>query len=187
MKWRSLLVVLASVILSSCVAIVVAGAAAGMIVFDKRSVAVMERDARIYHIVHTTLIKDPRFSDSRIEVVSFNQVVLLVGEAPTASLKREAERVARSTPGVRRVYDEITVGYPVSMSTITKDSMITGHVRTHMLHRKGLESGSIRIVTVDRVVYLMGIATQEQANLAVDVARHVRGVRKVVKVFQYII
>jgi osmotically-inducible protein OsmY len=55
-----------------------------------------------------------------------------------------------------------------------------------MLTKKGLESGSIRIVTENRVVYLMGIATQEQASLAVDVARRINGVAKVVKIFQYI-
>ena len=40
-----------------------------------------------------------------------------------------------------------------------------------MLTKKGLESGSILIVTENAVVYLMGVATHEQANLAVDVAR----------------
>ena len=55
-----------------------------------------------------------------------------------------------------------------------------------MMGKKGLESGSIRIVTDNAVVYLMGIVTHEQANLAVNVARQVNGVNKVVKVFQYI-
>ena len=54
-----------------------------------------------------------------------------------------------------------------------------------MLTRKGLESGSIRIVTENGVVYLMGVVSREQANLAVDVARHVRGVARVIKVFKY--
>jgi osmotically-inducible protein OsmY len=55
-----------------------------------------------------------------------------------------------------------------------------------MLTQKGLESGSMRIVTENGVVYLMGIATHEQANLAVNVARKINGVNRVVKVFQYV-
>ena len=55
-----------------------------------------------------------------------------------------------------------------------------------MLAKKGLESGSIRIVTEDEVVYLMGIVNEQQAALAVDVARRVNGVNKVVKIFQYV-
>jgi osmotically-inducible protein OsmY len=54
-----------------------------------------------------------------------------------------------------------------------------------MLAKKGLGSGSIKIVTENGVVYLMGVVTPDQANLAVEVARQVSGVKKVVKVFQY--
>ncbi|MGQ3890846.1 BON domain-containing protein [Legionella sp. CNM-4043-24] len=186
MKCRSLALLLVSVILSGCVAVAVVGAAAGMIVYDKRSVTTLEHDTRIFHVIHKSLVKDPRFHDSRIIVISFNQVVLLVGQTPAASLRVLAEKKAQNTAGVRRVYDEISIGYPISMSTRTKDTIITGQVRSLMLNKKGLESGSIRIVTENGVVYLMGIATHEQANLAVDVARKVKGVRKVVKVFQYI-
>lgn len=186
MKWRFLLPGLVCILLSACVAAVVAGAAAGMIVYDKRSVSALERDARIFHQVHNKLVKDPRFADSRVLVVSFNQIVLLIGQTPAASLKVLAEKKAQDTPGVRRVYDEISIGYPISMSARTKDTMITGKIRTRMLNKKGLESGSVRIVTENAVVYLMGIVTREQANFAVDVARQVKGVKKVVKVFQYI-
>ena len=185
MTWRSLFLAM-SILLTGCVAAVVAGAAAGMIVYDRRGVTVIENDARILHVVNTAIATNPRFRDSRIVIVSFNRVVLLIGETPAASLRVLAEKIARNTPNVRRVYDEIAVGYPISMSTRTKDSFVTGQVRTQMLNKKGLESGSIRIVTENGVVYLMGIVTQEQANLAVNVARQVKSVRKVVKVFQYI-
>jgi len=186
MKSRSICLLLISLLLTSCVAVVVAGAAAGMIVYDKRSVTTLEHDARIFHVVHKTLVSDPRFRDSRIVVISFNEVVLLVGQTPAASLRVLAEKTAQNTPNVRRVYDEISIGYPIGISTRSKDTLITGEVRSLMLNKKGLESGSIRIVTENGVVYLMGIATHEQANLAVDVARQVSGVHKVVKVFQYI-
>jgi osmotically-inducible protein OsmY len=186
MKYRSILLLLIASMLTSCVAVVVAGAAAGMVVYDRRSVTVLESDARIFHMVHKTIVTDPRFRNSRIIVVSFNQTVLLLGQTPAASLRVLAEKIAQNTPGVRRVYDEITIADPLSLSTRTKDTLVTGQVRSYMLNKKGLESGSIRIVTEGGVVYLMGIATHEQANLAVDVARQVNGVQKVVKIFQYI-
>jgi osmotically-inducible protein OsmY len=58
-------------------------------------------------------------------------------------------------------------------------------VRSEMLFRRGLESGSIHLVTENGVVYLMGVVSREQAFLAMDVARKVQGVRRVVKVFKY--
>ena len=95
-------------------------------------------------------------------------------------------KIAQKTPNVRRVYDEVAVSMPISISQQSKDMIITGEVRSKILTKKGLESGSIRIVTENGVVYLMGIVTAAQGNLAVEVARQVSGVQKVVKVFQYI-
>ncbi|CDZ76177.1 outer membrane lipoprotein [Legionella massiliensis] len=187
MKTRSIIFLLVSCLLSGCVAAVVAGAAAGMVGYDRRSVTTIESDTRIFHKVHTAIVKDPRFRDSRIIVSSFNRVVLLVGQTPAASLRVLAEKIAQSTPNVTRVYDEISVDYPLPISQRTKDAWITSQARSMMLTQKGLESGSIRIVTEKGVVYLMGIVTHEQADLAVHVARQVKGVRKVVKVFQYIV
>ncbi|KTD66365.1 BON domain-containing protein [Legionella spiritensis] len=186
MKYRSLFILLSCMLLASCVAAVVAGAAAGLVVYDNRSFTMLESDARIFHKIHTAIVTDPRFQESRIIVSSYNQVVLLVGQTPTASLRVLAEKIAQKTPKVRRVYDEVTIGDPIPLSQRSQDSWITSQVRSQMLTKSGLESGSIRIVTENGVVYLMGIVTSEQASLAVDVARQVNGVQKVVKVFQYI-
>lgn len=184
-QFKSLALVLNCILLTSCVAAVVAGAAAGM-VYDKRSVTTIEADARSFHITHKNIVTDPKLRDSRIVVTSFNRIILLVGQTPSASSRVMAEKIAQSTPGVSRVYNEITIEQPISVAQKTRDSWITGKVRSMMLTKKGLESGSIRIVTENGVVYLMGIATPNQATLAVDVARRVNGVNKVVKIFRYI-
>lgn len=176
---------LIALLLCSCVAAVVAGAAAGM-VYDRRSMFTIEADTRLFHVIHTAIVTDPQLRDSRILVTSFNKVVLLVGQVPSSSLRAIAEKIAQQAPDVTRVYDEISVGAPTPMTQRTKDSWITGQVRSAMLTKKGLESGSIRVVTENGIVYLMGIVTNEQSTLAVDVARRINGVHKVVKIFQYI-
>jgi osmotically-inducible protein OsmY len=184
-KLKSIAFVLAALLLTGCVAAVVTGAAVGM-VYDRRSVMTMEADARLFHMIHKAIVTNPQLRDSRILVTSFNRIVLLVGQAPAASLRVLAEKIAQNTPGAQRIYNEISVSYPIPLTQRTKDSWITSQVRSSMLARKGLESGSIRIVTENGIVYLMGIVDDHQAALAVDVARRVNGVRKVVKIFQYI-
>lgn len=178
-------VLLISLLLSSCVVAVVAGAAAGM-VYDKRSVATMEADAKLFHLVHTQITRAPQLKASRILVTSFNRVVLLVGQVPNVISRELALKKAQAVPGVKRVYNEITVGPQLTLKEATEDSWITSQVRSNMLTKKGLESGSIRIVTENKAVYLMGIVSMKQASLAVDVARRVKGVKKVVKIFSYI-
>jgi osmotically-inducible protein OsmY len=184
-KIKSIAFLLIATILTGCVAAVVTGAVAGM-VYDRRGVMTMEADARIFYLVHKAIVTNPQLRDSRILVSSFNRVVLLVGETPTASERVLAEKMAHSTPGVYRIYNEIMVANPIPLTTRSKDSLITSQIRSSMLAKKGLESGSIRIVTENGVVYLMGMVTEQQAALAVDVARRINEVNKVVKTFQYI-
>ena len=104
-RWRAVFVLSSSILLGGCVLGVMAGAAAGLVVYDKRSVVMIERDARIFHRVHTEIVSDPKFRNSHIGVTSFNQVVLLVGQTPTASLRELAEKIAK----IRNIsYEEIT-------------------------------------------------------------------------------
>ncbi|MEC8224892.1 MAG: BON domain-containing protein, partial [Pseudomonadota bacterium] len=44
----------------------------------------------------------------------------------------------------------------------------------------------IKVVTENGEVFLMGLVSDSEANLAVDVARNVSGVERVIKVFEYL-
>lgn len=185
-RYATMVVMLLSVLLGGCFAAVAVGAAGGLIVYDQRSIPMIERDARIFYNLRKDIVSKPEFHDSRISVTSFNEVVLLTGQTPSASLRVQAEKIALATPRVRRVYNEISVGQPIALSKQGNDTWITGQVRSKLLTQKDLSSGSIRVVTEDGNVYLMGAVTPEQATLATSAARQIKGVRKVVKVFQYI-
>jgi osmotically-inducible protein OsmY len=174
-------------LLTSCIGAVVVGAAGSVMVYDRRSLTMIEKDARIFYVINRAITNERGFRNSHITVTSYSQVVLLTGQATSDALRLRAEKIAQSTPGIRRVYNEITVGEPLLLSERSKDALITSEIRTKMLAEPGLESGSIRIITEQSNVYLMGIATHEQADLAVNVARHSRGVNKVIKIFQYIV
>ncbi len=137
MRKGTLLLLILSIFLTSCVAIFVAGAAGGAVVYDRRSLMSMEKDARIFYVLRKALVTDPRFRNSRIVVSSFNQIVLLAGQTPAASSRVFAEKVARSIPSVRRVYNEMTIDYPISFSQIGEDSFITAQIRSRMLTKKG--------------------------------------------------
>ncbi len=186
MKIRNFVLILLTSMLISCAALVVVGAAGGLIVYDKRSLQMIEKDSRIFYVINTEIAKDPTFDDARIVITSFSKVVLLLGQVPVESIKYSADKIARRTPNVRRVYNQITVGPKISIAQQSKDTWITSEVKSRMLARKDLESGSIRVITENNVVYLLGIVTPEQSNLAASVASQVKGVYKVVKIFQYI-
>lgn len=184
---KPIFIVLPLLLLTGCIAAFMAGASAGgLIVSDQRNLQERTDDSYITRRLDLNIVQDPEFKSCHIEPSAFNGIVLLVGEAPIASLKVSAEKIAQATPHVRKVYDELTVQPPVSFKQESKDTWITSAVKSAMLIKPKLRSGSIKVITENSTVFLMGLVTKEQANLAVDVARRVDGVKRVVKVFEYL-
>jgi osmotically-inducible protein OsmY len=163
-----------------------AGAAAIAVVYDHRNINNILRDTDIANRISERIKKIPALhNECHIEVSVFNRVVLLSGETPNPAYKQEAGDIARSIPEVTRVYNQLTVQGPTSSLIRTSDAWITAKIKTEMLATEDLKSGSIKVVTDNGVVYLMGVVKHEQADTAVDIARQVSGVQKVVKIFQY--
>ena len=163
-----------------------AGAAGIAAVYDHRKIEQIALDSRIANRIEKKLRADIELSESsHINVACLNQIVLLTGEALTPALRQQAEDLAHSVPDVVKVYNEITIKGPSSSLTRTSDSWITTKIKTQMLATKDLESGTIKVVTENGSVYLMGSVTHEQANMAVDISRQVSGVQRVMKIFQY--
>jgi osmotically-inducible protein OsmY len=175
--------------LQSC--IFVAGAAAGAagiaVVYDHRKLEAVMQDQTIANNIIAKYKATPGFTNdsTRIDVTCFNQVVLLTGETTSQTLRQDAENLARNTPNVNRVYNEISVKGPTSSLTHASDTWITTKIKTQMLATEDLKSGTIKVVTENGVVYLMGIVSRTQADMAVDIARQVAGVQRVIKIFQY--
>jgi osmotically-inducible protein OsmY len=163
-----------------------AGAAAVAIVYDHRMIRHSLEDTTISNKIVDKIHANPAMRNaSHIEVTVFNHVVLLTGQTPNSEWKQRADEIAKSFPEVTRVYNQITIEGPTSSLTRTSDSWITTKIKGEMLAEKYLKSSSIKVVTESGVVYLLGIVTREQSDIAVDIARQVSGVQKVVKIFQY--
>ena len=178
-------------LLTGCVAVaVVAGAGAGVagetITHDNRSVSQQFTDRSISDKAQNALFYDPQLSGkSHISVATYNGVVLLIGQVQTADLKQHAQDVVSAVKGVKRVYNELAVSDSASFFSNVDDSWLTTKVKTMMVGRKELESSHIKVITDNGVVYLMGSVSPEQAALAADTARRVKGVVRVVEVFEY--
>ncbi len=184
-KLAQLLVFFFLPFLPSCVAVVAGAAAGGAVVNDARSINQMEKDTRISHELGVLLTRRSELKTSHIVVSVFDNMVFIGGEVPDEKLRRLAEELVISHPGVKRVYNEIQVGPNNTFQDQALDAWLTTKVKTKMLARGGLRSGSIKVITEKSQVYLMGTVTHHQANLAVDVARRIEGVERVIKLFKY--
>lgn len=174
--------------LEACIpaALVVGATAGGAIIYDQRNVSTMLDDKDIAYRAQTKLNQDAELQKStHLSLATFNHNVLLVGQAPTSTLKSRAEDIVRSVPKVNRVFNEITLENPSSMIASTNDTWLTTKVKSVLLAEKGLNSTQIKIVTENGVVYMMGLLTRDQADLATNCVQKVDGVQKIVKLFEY--
>jgi osmotically-inducible protein OsmY len=181
----ALLLVLAA-LLPGCAAVVV-GAAAGtaMVAYDRRQPDIMATDERI-EIQATDRINGIFKDKGHINVTSFNRHVLLTGEAATEALKQDAERAASTTPEVRNVTNELTIGPPSSFSQRSNDSYLTSVVKSRFVTAQKFNPVHVKVVTEAATVYLMGMVTKREADDATQIARTTSGVKRVVRVFEYI-
>jgi osmotically-inducible protein OsmY len=193
MKIKLLSTLLATALLSmsmqSCIFVAGAAvgvAAAGAVVFDKRTAKQTDEDKTITEQIQDRLKDNADIQNSaHIVVVTFNGVVLLAGDAPDAAMQTQVSTIAKTVPGIKKLYNQVVIsGKPSTLSHVN-DSYITAKIRTQMAAEQDLESSEIEVVTVSGTVFLMGIVTKDQAQIATDIAQHVSGVEKVVRVFQY--
>jgi osmotically-inducible protein OsmY len=130
---------------------------------------------------------DDELRASNIDVVSFNQTVLLVGQVPTQELKNLATRVATtSNSRVKTVYNELEVAGDTSFLSRTNDVWLSTKIKSLMLVNDDVEGLRTKVVTENGVVYLMGLLTRAEADQAVDLVSRTSGVVKVVRAFEYI-
>lgn len=128
----------------------------------------------------------PLLEHAHIVAVSYNGVLLLAGQAPTAEARRNAAETASMLKNVRRVHNEITIGPNSSLVARSSDALITSKIKTKLFANGNVDGGAVKVVTEHGTVYLMGLASREQADLATRIARNTGGVQKVVRIFEYI-
>lgn len=174
-------------LLQGCEAVLL-GTAAGtsaVVATDRRTTGMFVEDQNIELKVRNRI--NERFRDQvNISVTSYNRMVLLTGEAPSESLKNEIGSVAKSVINVRDVVNEIQIAAPSSYGAQSNDAYITSKVKARLLDTKAALANNVKVVTEAGTVYLMGLVTQEEATAAAEVASTTGGVRRVVKVFEYV-
>jgi len=120
-----------------------------------------------------------------VKPVSWNGILLVTGEIDQEQIKQELTPRFQAIQGVRQVVDETTITGKTSFGTRSNDAWISSKVKSRLLVKTGLDANRVKVVTTRGSVYLMGIVTREEGEKATELARTVRGVNRVVKVFEY--
>ena len=155
---------------------------------ERRTPGAVIEDRSIETIVAVNLKADDQaFREARFNVVSHNGVVLLVGQVQNQSLKQKAtEIISKASSKIKRIHNELEISDKRGILSRGNDSWIATKVRTLILANDEVPSNQVKVTVENGVVYLMGILTESEGDKAANVARNVVGVRKVIKVFEYV-
>ena len=183
-----LLVLLMLPFFSGCALLVAAGVATvgtGVAVSqDRRTGGMLVEDQNI-ESKSNRRISEKMGDNAHVNVTSFNRNVLLTGEVSSESARKEIEQAVKSVEHVRNVVNEIAVTPVSSFTSRSNDALITSKVKGRFMDGGKFQINHVKVITEDSVVYLLGIVNADEAGSAVDIARSTNGVRKVVKVFEY--
>lgn len=172
--------------LSGCFPVVAGGAAAGgLAAADRRTSGAYVEDEAIEWKTNNR-IKDMLGDKIHINVTSYNRNVLLTGEAIDEDSKTKAETLAKGVENVHLVTNELQISGASALTSRSNDAYLTTKVKSSFLTENRFPANYVKVVTENSVTYLLGIVTHKEADDAVEIARGVDGVQKVVKVFEYI-
>ncbi len=175
-------------VVPGCAPIAATGIVAGAAVIADRRPAATVIDDRALQVRANQRVKQVLPGDDRAYayVTVFNRRMLLTGLAPDERSRIEAARLAAGLDELRGLHNEIQLRQASTLPSGLQDTAVTARVRASLLQEKTLDLNAIKVTTQDRTVYLMGLVTEREGQLAADVASRTGGVGRVVTLFDYI-
>ena len=89
-------------------------------------------------------------------VASYGNEILLAGQVTNETDKSKAETAVKNTAGVSKVWNYLTIGQNEDANAIAKDAYLTSAAKTRLIAQKEVNTNHIKVVTVNKVVYLLG-------------------------------
>ncbi len=186
----SLILCLASLLSSCAGGIVLGGVATGAAtIHDRRSVGTVIDDQVLSWNISQSLYRDSELNEaSHINVTVYNNTILLSGEVASEDLKVRANAITARVADNRQIFNELVIGPPSTLLERSRDTYTTTKVKAALLNIKvpGFDATRIKTVTEAGTVYLMGLVTKAEADTATEKTRVVSGVKKVIRLFEYI-
>ena len=170
-------------ILSGCAGAIVGGAASlGLATVQERSL----KDAAI-DLEINLLIQDEMFRSnteeifSAVDVIVIEQRVLLVGNVKNTKYKDKVASIAWNTPKVKEVLNEITINKNLNLISEAKDARVSLNLSALLISDIEISDINFNHSISDQIVYIMGIAqNEEELNKVINHARTIQGVKKVI-------
>ncbi|MGF1722171.1 BON domain-containing protein [Vibrio kyushuensis] len=180
-----LVIILTMLSLTGCAGLSSPGSTQDSVIADSRTTKDKWNDSNIEFEVAGLGNKSPFRGEVRITASSYNGTVVLIGQAKTQNQLDSFIEQAQKIKGVDTIHNQIRIKEPLSVTAMSSDGWITTKVKSALLTKSELSGVTVKVITEDKEVFLLGYVSQEHADIATEVARNISGVKQVVRAFQY--
>jgi osmotically-inducible protein OsmY len=173
--------------LASCAAPLLFGGVIGgaMVASDRRTTGIQVEDESIEQR-SASAIRENFGNKEHVNFTSYNRQVLITGEVSNDAVRSQIETLIGRVQNVRAVVNELAIGSASSFGDRSSDVLLVAKVKAAMVDSEDVFANVFKVVGERGTIYLMGRVTQREAKRATDVVRGVSGVKRVVRVFEYI-
>ena len=155
---------------------------------DRRSTEVQFIDNQIFLAAWAPVheIVDNEVQKSHFNLMSYNRVVVIVGEVPSEEIKNKITEALSKIKKVKVVHNKMTIGKACNMKQKAKDTITTSNVKTRLFLeiKNEVHPFHVKIMTENDVIYLLGILNEKEADEAIKIAKSSKGVKLVVPLFE---
>ena len=187
---RAIILGLLALMLGGCGAVVIGGAVAtANVAHDRRTAGTLVEDQKILlEAISMRDADDALKKQANVGIDVFNLQVLLTGQAENFEVVEAFRQRVAGIQRVRAVFNEVTVGAESTWSEATADAYLTARVKVALFNVKidGFDPTRVTVTSSQGSVYLMGLLTPTEADAVTEEVRFVSGVKRVVKLFEYI-
>ncbi|RDV28996.1 BON domain-containing protein [Alteromonas aestuariivivens] len=167
------------------VAVGAAGAVTAKVAKDRRTVGVQLDDQNAETQVAYQWSKSEALKQhANLQVDVYNGIALLTGQAPNQTLINEAVAGAQKIGYIKKIHNQIRLGTPIDATDQANDIWLASKVRTQLVVDERVPKLQVTVVVQNAEVFLIGRVNNQEATAAVDIARNVDGVSRVIRAFE---
>ncbi len=149
--------------------------------FDPRTVGMQIDDTLMQKnlVARLTLTNKKYFLYIQVEILDGR--IFLTGKVDNPEEKIRITKLAWETKGVRSVKNALEIKGYSNFKSSAKDILITSQLRTALFFNKSVKSGNYTLETINKVIYIFGIAIDdEEKKKVIDEANKIYDVKEVI-------
>ena len=184
MKFKILITIFLSIILSGCVPGVSSTGLFGTgvsVAIDPRTVGTQIDDSIMQKTISSKILTMDKKHFLKVKTKVLDGKIFITGKVDAPEEKLKITKIAWETKGARSVRNDIKIKEEFNFKQSATDILITSQLRTALIVNKNIKATNYQIDTYKKKIYVYGIAlTDEEKEMVISEAKEILDVEDVV-------